>query len=106
MSADETLAKIETVANIWITLSHRSSPVNIPGLKGILILSLNASTDGGWRDYGLEAINEVVLQVYLVGHNTHTERGGESMCGHFYPIFPLYQTTAYNHFLDNTNNIY
>ena len=41
-----------------------------------------------------------------VGHNTHTEKGGESVHGHFYPIFLFFQTTTYNQILDSTNNIY
>ena len=31
-----------------------------------------------------------------VGHKTHTERGGELVCGHFYQISSLFQTIVYN----------
>ena len=44
--------------------------------------------------------------MHVVEHNSHTKRGGESVCGHFYPIFSLYQTTAYNQILDSIDNIY
>ena len=67
-----------------------------------VVLSLLSQILGLEND---KSVSEVMVGT-VVGHNTHTERGGESVCGHFYPILALYQTTNYNHFLDSTNNIY
>ena len=48
---------------------------------------------------------EYISAIDVVGHNTHTEKGGESVCGHFYQFFALFPTTSYNQFLSSIHHI-
>ena len=48
---------------------------------------------------------EYISAIDVVGHNTHTEKGGESVCGHFYQILLLFPTTSYNQFLSSIHHI-
>ena len=59
----------------------------------------------------LDSVNEfedfkVSYEEEGVAHNTHNERGAESMCGHFYTIFSLFQTIVYNQIISSIHNIY